>query len=212
LSTVIERATTTTTQDGDVRDVRYGNLELFRPWFPEVDPDHKRASNWRTWSSRRKILLLTAFSTTLAVLLVNLSFAIYMPIKHHGLQAVVRLYEGDCRWVKYVDTGLHILINVLSTGLLGASNLCMQLLAAPTRREIDEAHRDNKWLDIGVPSWRNLWRIKRPRRVVWWCLALSSIPLHFMYVDKGRTLSSVREDHCENLSVEYVLAADVADP
>lgn len=103
-------------------------------------------------------------------------------IRYKGTRAVVPIYEGNCEWVGSVDTALHILINILSTGLLGASNLCMQLLVAPTREEIDGAHRQNKWLDIGVPSIRNLLRIKWQRVTMWACLALSSIPLHFMYV------------------------------
>jgi hypothetical protein len=127
-------------------------------------------------------MLMFACLSSLTVLLVNLAVTIYAMVRYKGTRAVVPVYEGDCDWVKNVDTGLHILINILSTALLGASNLCMQLLAAPTREEIDEAHRRNKWLDIGVPSFRNLLRIKRQRVVIWVCLVLSSIPLHFMYV------------------------------
>lgn len=126
-------------------------------------------------------MLGLACVTTCVVFLVNLIFAIIMTRKN-GLAAVVPLYEGSCSWWKRIDTGLHILINVLSTLLLGASNLCMQLLAAPTRKEVEIAHGKGVWLDIGVPSWRNLWRIEPQRSVIWWILALSSIPINFMYV------------------------------
>lgn len=57
----------------------------------------------------------------------------------------------------------------------------MQVLAAPTRQEVDRAHARNRWLDIGVPSVRNLWHISPYRAVVWWILGLSSIPLHLLY-------------------------------
>jgi hypothetical protein len=92
------------------------------------------------------------------------------------------MYEGSCPWVKNVDTTIHVFINALSTLLLGASNLCMQVLAAPTRKEVDKEHSNHRWLDIGVPSWRNLRNVSRVRQGMWWCLGLSSIPLHFMYV------------------------------
>ena len=92
-------------------------------------------------------------------------------------------YTGDCSKAERISTGIHLAINVLSTLLLGASNMCMQLLAAPTRSEIDRAHRDFYWLDIGVPSNRNLKYISRERLIVWVILGLSSVPLHFLFVN-----------------------------
>lgn len=66
--------------------------------------------------------------------------------------------------------------------LLGASNYTMQVLCAPTRAEVDQAHAKGDWLDIGVPSFRNIMgRISKKRVVLWWLLALSSIPVHLMY-------------------------------
>lgn len=91
------------------------------------------------------------------------------------------MYEGSCSWVRNVDDVLHLVINILSTLLLGSSNLCMQVLVAPTRNEIDVAHSKQRWLDIGVPSWRNLRNISLSRRLMWWLLGLSSVPLHFIY-------------------------------
>ena len=57
----------------------------------------------------------------------------------------------------------------------------MQRLSAPTREEIDKAHRKGDWLDVAVPSARNLWRINRWRGVGWLLLAISSLPLHLLY-------------------------------
>ena len=76
---------------------------------------------------------------------------------------------------------LHMVINILSTSLLGASNYSMQCLSAPTRRDIDKAHSKRTWLDIGIPSYRNLAGISRLRLGLWCLLALSSIPLHLFY-------------------------------
>ena len=57
----------------------------------------------------------------------------------------------------------------------------MQCLSSPTRSEIDKAHSQGIWLDIGVPSVRNLRRLSKTRIVLWWLLAISSIPLHLLY-------------------------------
>jgi hypothetical protein len=93
---------------------------------------------------------------------------------------ILNLYTGSCDVVKQTDTIVHVIINILSTLLLGASNGCLQLLVAPTRAEIDSAHEKQIWLDIGVPSFRNLRYISRMRVCLWSLLALSSIPLHFL--------------------------------
>jgi hypothetical protein len=77
-------------------------------------------------------------------------------------------------------TALHLLINLLSSLLLGASNYCMQRLVAPTRKEIDAVHAKRDWLDIGMPSVRNLPSINKGRTLLWVFLGLSSIPLHFV--------------------------------
>jgi hypothetical protein len=91
------------------------------------------------------------------------------------------IYTGDCKRVETTDTWIHLAINALSTLLLSGSNYCMQCLSAPTRAEVDAAHARKKWLDIGVPSIRNLRNIGRKRVFLWWCLGLSSVPLHLIY-------------------------------
>jgi hypothetical protein len=56
-----------------------------------------------------------------------------------------------------------------------------QCLVAPTRKDVDRAHRAASWLDIGVPSLRNLFRISRKRSFLWLCLCFSSLPFHLFY-------------------------------
>lgn len=126
-----------------------------------------------------------------AILAANLALTIFA-VTHYGSQnGVGTIYEGDCNRVKTLDQWLHLLINLLSTGMLSASNYCMQLQAAPTRADIDRAHQarsheenrahqEGQWLDIGVPSLRNLRYISAWRRVAWALLAISSIPIHLM--------------------------------
>lgn len=90
------------------------------------------------------------------------------------------LYQGNCDTTKNINIGIHLLINILSTVLLGASNYCMQCMSAPTRHEVDKAHTKFKWVDIGIPSLRNLGRIRGTRLVLWLILGLSSLPLHLL--------------------------------
>ncbi|KAI9801518.1 MAG: hypothetical protein M1833_002750 [Piccolia ochrophora] len=96
----------------------------------------------------------------------------------HG---VGTLMEGDCDVVKRLDIWIHLLLNILSAMLLGASNYCMQRLSAPTRAELDRAHAKFVWLNVGIPSVKNLLHISRYRVFLWSLLGISSIPLHLMY-------------------------------
>ena len=92
------------------------------------------------------------------------------------------LFKGNCDRARKLNSVLHIIINVLSTILLSSSNYVMQCLSAPTRKEVDAAHSQTRWLDIGVLSVRNLYRISKKHVFLWSALALSSLPLHLLYV------------------------------
>ncbi|CAH0026570.1 unnamed protein product [Clonostachys rhizophaga] len=95
--------------------------------------------------------------------------------------ATAPIRTGECDDIKNLNFGIHLLINIASTLLLGASNYCMQTVGAPTRHDIDMAHASGRWLQIGVPSLRNLRLIGRKRIFIWLCLAATSIPLHLVY-------------------------------
>ena len=83
--------------------------------------------------------------------------------------------------VEKYDTWIHLAINVVSTALLSGSNYCMQVLCAPNRKEVDDAHARKRYMDIGVPSLRNLTLIRKEKLLLWCLLGLSSLPLHLMY-------------------------------
>lgn len=115
------------------------------------------------------------------VFLTNLTLTVWASSKYGLREGVGTIHEGSCRRTRSLSLWLHIIINLLSTTLLGASNYTMQCLTSPTRDEIDKAHARHDWLDIGVPSLRNLRRISWNRIGLWWMLALSGIPLHLLY-------------------------------
>lgn len=91
------------------------------------------------------------------------------------------IYEGSCTLTKRWDTALHFIINVLSTVILSASNYCMQSLVAPTRKDIDKVHAEREWLDIGVPSTRNLDVVGTGQLVLWRLLLITATPFHLLY-------------------------------
>lgn len=108
---------------------------------------------------------------------------IYAAVKYGIYHGFGDLYQGDCKLVARYNTVAHLGINIVSTLLLSASNYCAQLLVAPTRSEVDRAHEKRDWLDIGVPSFRNLWkrRIAQKRKATWTLLMISSVLLHLIW-------------------------------
>ncbi|KAL2832622.1 hypothetical protein BDW59DRAFT_169440 [Aspergillus cavernicola] len=142
------------------------------------EPLPKKASGGRFggWKGTLYLGSITSF----IVLLLNLAMLSWATLRHSSEGKSV-LYSGDCDRVKEISAGIHFLINILSTLLLSASNFGMQCLSAPTRQDVDRAHGRKKWLDIGVPSVRNLWRIPKSRLLLWLCLVVSSVPLHLVY-------------------------------
>jgi hypothetical protein len=173
-----------------------GAIEM-RPLSPS--PSYAEFRDKETWKSRtslnttrssptpskRKILqhgwrfgaINCAFSVTVVFLFNFIVTAWGTAHKNAGEEVI---FSDDCHKVSKLNSWLHLLINLLSTILLSASNYCMQCLSAPTRSEVDLAHARGSWLDIGIPSTRNLRFISRKRAIVWALLGLSSLPLHLL--------------------------------
>lgn len=145
----------------------------------------------RYWSSVVKTRLPKGwrFGAVLAALMsscaltINVAVAIlaWVWTRHRGHKSNIEpVYTGKCSTVDNLGLVVHLVINIVSTLLLGANNYCMQIVCAPTRKEIDRAHKKGSWLDIGVQSFSNLKRAKKIKRFTWLMLGLSSVPLHFM--------------------------------
>jgi hypothetical protein len=125
--------------------------------------------------------VLTCTTSTCFIFIINTSLAISALAKsgweNNGQPT---LYKGNCNTVSKLNTGVHLLINEMSTSLLCARSYDMQCLSAPTRQELDRAHSSHFWLDIGVSSPRNIQSISKSRRRRWLILGLSTIPLHLL--------------------------------
>jgi hypothetical protein len=122
---------------------------------------------------------LSAAGLALLSLLINVAVVSWLGSRNQGA-GLVEIFKGDCARVQELDIWTHLAINALSTLLLGGSNYCMQCLCAPTRKDIDRSHKQGRWLDIGVPSVRNLRNVATSKACLWWLLGLSSLPLHLM--------------------------------
>ncbi|KAF1972724.1 hypothetical protein BU23DRAFT_534554 [Bimuria novae-zelandiae CBS 107.79] len=144
------------------------------------------------------------------VFLINFIITIVFSARQNGV-----LFDGDCDYASKLNTGLHLIINLLSTVLLSSSNYCMQCLSAPTRKEVDEAHAKGKWLDIGVQSLHNLWNSHGPehirRSVVWLLLGLSSLPLHLFYNSAIFLTISSNDYYAFNVRESFIKNASCGD-
>ncbi|KIW21469.1 hypothetical protein PV08_02049 [Exophiala spinifera] len=139
-----------------------------------------RSRRWfgQGWRASSKI----ALGCAVTVLIANICLTIgIVTTGMKMMNGVYMVYEGSCKKTQMKDSWIHLCLNIVATILLASSNYCMQLLTSPSRSEVDKAHAQRKWLDIGIPSIRNLGSLRKKKVALWWMLAISSIPLHLVY-------------------------------
>ncbi|ORY65171.1 uncharacterized protein BCR38DRAFT_432055 [Pseudomassariella vexata] len=171
-----------------------------------VDRFLKRVRGWRTG-----IGMCIIFSTL--VLVFNLAISILSSVNpridgitaQHGLST---FYEGSCSTSKTVSIVTHLLLNILATILLGASNYCMQILVSPTRAEVDRAHAMQRWLRIGVPNIQNLPYIHWTRVMLWVLLGISSLPLHLLWNSAIIQTISSNNYYLGGVTEDFVMGAN----
>lgn len=142
----------------------------------------RKPTGWRLGTTFAALLTFTIL--VINIILLGLASSIKPTATSVGREpseSIRPVKQGECGGIKELGIGLHLLINIVSTLLLGASNYCMQTISAPTRQDVDDAHSRGLFMDIGIPSMRNLGMIKTRRLIVWLCLGLSSIPWHLVY-------------------------------
>lgn len=142
--------------------------------------DNSRQPHWV-----RGVHICTAVSFSVVVLnVILLSIAVVRSSRDRDdldLPTFEVIYDGSCSVTKRWDIALHLIINILSTAILAASNYTMQTLVAPSREEVDEEHKNGRWLDIGTPSTRNLLVVGRYRVWLWAVLLVTATPFHLLY-------------------------------
>lgn len=142
-------------------------------------------------------------ATVVLVLLVNVGIVIWVSLHFPINAGIATLLQGDCRRSKRWALWLHLFINALSTMLLAVSNYTMQCLHAPTRREVDRAHKQGKWLAIGLPSLRNITSVSWKRSALFLLLTMSSVPLHLMSVSDMLQILVPFPNVCQGLIQSY---------
>ncbi|KAK1148791.1 hypothetical protein N8T08_008676 [Aspergillus melleus] len=157
--------------------------------FPTTRIDDLSLPKRFTWATGRpkpvgppKICITSASIVVgINIILTIIAFSIgYSKYSPSGF-VTVPLYIGSCTLSKNWSIGLHLLINALGTAMLAASNYCAQYLAAPTREDVDQAHSQGSWMDIGIPSLRNIRKMKWQNKVLWIVLMVTSLPNHLIY-------------------------------
>ncbi|KAF2790980.1 hypothetical protein K505DRAFT_310397 [Melanomma pulvis-pyrius CBS 109.77] len=185
----------------DEEDISYRSQQSTHPddtnQCGAYDPSKtkRRLQGWRFGA-------VTCAISASAVFIINFVVTIWGSVHNKSKGSV--LYEGNCKKAHQLDTGLHLLLNLLSTLLLSSSNYCMQCLSAPTRKELDEAHARGMWLDIGIPSIRNLMQINPRRTVLWLLLGFSSLPLHLFYNSAVFSSTSSNDYYAFSVSQSFI--------
>ena len=148
----------------------------------DVDPEYKGPvkPRFRERFTGWQVGVAVSFILVVLVLLLHISILIWIYASLNPHNGIALAHEGNCSQIEKWSQWIHLLINLLSTLMLGASNYCMQRLSSPTRNDLDRAHAARRWLDIGVPSVRNLRSLDRRRVALWLIIGLSSAPLHLL--------------------------------
>lgn len=148
-------------------------LKPFKQWF-KVHVTPYLPGGWRTAA-----LVNTVLIASVSVLLTILS-AIALS-EAGGFNKPLIFFTGACGIAGALNTTLHIIINILSTATLASSNMFMQVLNAPSREEVDRSHARGSWLEIGVLSGRNIFRLSPFKTIAWLGFLISSIPIHLLF-------------------------------
>ncbi|RSL94620.1 hypothetical protein CEP52_012516 [Fusarium oligoseptatum] len=125
------------------------------------------SSRKRKFQSGWRFGLFAGAASCTVVFIVNL-FALVWAVTRNEKNWVGQpiLQEGPCSDMRFLNAGLHLIINALSSVLLAASNYGMQCISAPTRADVDKAHFKGGWLDIGSEFFNRTWSVSQdPERM-----------------------------------------------
>jgi hypothetical protein len=143
----------------------------------------------RRWSTKQQNVSRLHFYAVLLVTTINIIWtaicALKLPKDEYDMTI---LKNGNCETVERLNLLLHLLINILSTALLWGAGHAVHLLLAPTRKDVDRAHKRGLYFDIGVSSLKNFWRVPSDRRIAIACFMVCSSFLHLLLVSLSSRL------------------------
>lgn len=144
-----------------------------------------------SWEGIQVCATVASVALGLNVILAAIAFGVGYANSKDASFVTLPLYEGSCSTTKKWSVGMHLLINGIGTFILSTSSYCAQFLAAPSREDIDKAHSKGLWLDIGVPSLRNILALERRKKCLWAILMISTIPIHALFVTASLARNTV---------------------
>ncbi|KAK4494735.1 hypothetical protein PRZ48_014091 [Zasmidium cellare] len=118
----------------------------------EVKVEERRRDPHTKW----KTTLGVGAGLATVVLATNIGVLVWAGSSSTDGEGSAAVYQGPCYLVGRATVAAELVVNILSTLLLGASNYAAQLLTAPTRKDLDRQHARGNWLDVGVSSVRNM--------------------------------------------------------
>ena len=95
---------------------------------PDIQSDWNKPKSFKERFAGWRRTLLVGCVISVVVHVFNLGFALWAVQHRHVQNGQGVLYAGDCKKVRNAGIGFHLMINILSTALLGASNYCMVCL------------------------------------------------------------------------------------
>ena len=162
---------TTTSQD---------DLERILPGNEKRRSRRSMRDELGSWSAgwRRGVAINTVVS--FAILVLAIIFLVLAATRAQMLGGENLLFSGGCGRATAVNWGLHAVINVAVVVLVAIANYIFQILSSPTRREVAAAHDYKQWLDIGIPSFRNLGAVSSYRVFLAVVLLLAAVSTQVM--------------------------------
>lgn len=148
-------------------------LESFNEWSGDEDQRHilpgsreKKSKGWRRLLIGWRAGIALNALLSLVVLVAGIVCLVVAISKGFVAAGKSIIYTGSCAEASAINWGLHAAVNILVVVLLAGANYAFQVLSSPTRTEIAVAHFRKRWLDIGIPSFRNLAHIESGRTVL----------------------------------------------
>ena len=104
-----------------------------------------KQSWWRRelWCGWRKGVIVSVVCNIVA-LVFNSSLLVWAIYQRNPSTDGWIMWQGSHDNLNLIDSLSHLAINIVSTAILAGSNYTLQILLAPTRKSIDQAHRKNR--------------------------------------------------------------------
>ncbi|KAK0613461.1 hypothetical protein B0T14DRAFT_436573 [Immersiella caudata] len=128
--------------------------------------EKREDKGWRQFTVGWKAGVALNALLTILILVAGLICLIYALSRGSGTAGKSVIFSGSCAKVSAINWGLHAAINVFVAVLVAGANYVFQVLSSPTRTEVAVAHFRRRWVDIGIPSFRNLGHVEKGRVVL----------------------------------------------